>query len=92
MNKHGLEILGPRVLGIQIKQEILNYLKNDSDAIIIFDFDGISSVSTGFAKELFGELFVYLKDDFKKVIRFNIPDNQEIIKSIIAKGIASSAS
>lgn len=90
MNKHGLDILGPRVLGIKIKDEILSLL-NNSDVIIVFDFSGISNVSSGFAKELFGELYIILKDDFKNRIRFSIPDNQETIKSIIAKGIVSSA-
>lgn len=91
MNKHGLEVLGPRVLGIQIKDEVLS-LMNDSNTTIIFDFNGITSVSTGFAKELFGELFLALKSDFKNRVRFSIPDNQDVIKSIIAKGIASAAS
>jgi hypothetical protein len=79
--------LGPRVFGIKLKEDILRDISSNNYDLIVFDFEGIKSISTGFSKELFGELYLILKDDFNKKIRFKISEDQIIIKSIIAKAL-----
>lgn len=83
------ESFGPRVLGINIKNDVIKYLNNSKDSKVIFNFSGIDIISTGFSKELFGGLWIYLGDDFNKRIRLKILENSEIIKSAIFLGIRS---
>ena len=78
---------GPRVLGQKIKDNVINILKEDRESIIIFDFANIEIISSGFAQELFGELWVYLKDDFSKRVRFKFDKNSDLIKQVIIQGI-----
>ena len=82
--------LGPRVLGIKIKDQILDKFESENE--IIFDLTGIQSLSTGFSKELFGELFVKLGQDFNKRVKFKLDggSNNERLLKIINRGISNS--
>ena len=80
---------GPRVLGIEIKEKVLGILKKYPTTVIVFDFKEVEYISTGFSKELFGELWRILGNDFKSHIKFKFYDNKEIIISSIIKGIES---
>ena len=83
------ESFGARVVGIKIFKEVIDIFKNDPSVIIVFDFENISIISTGFAKELFGSLFKYLGANFTKRVKFKIQENKEIISSAILRGINS---
>ena len=81
------EMFGPRVLGIKIKEEILEQIESSPGLVIVFNLEGVSSISTGFSKELFGGLWSHFKGDFKDRVKFRIPENRNILLSSITKGI-----
>ena len=89
-DRFGTTSLGPRFWGVELRKEILITL-NDVDAVAVFDFEGIEYVSSGFAKELFGELFRELKGAFRNRTRIKIPPTDKFIRSSIVRGIASVA-
>lgn len=78
---------GPRVLGIEIMQKVIDILNKDNETIVVFDFENIQVISTGFSKELFGGLLKYLGIDFRRRIKFRFSDNKELISSAILRGI-----
>ncbi|MAL17147.1 DUF4325 domain-containing protein [Gracilimonas sp.] len=82
--------LGPRVLGVKIKNEILEIVEKEAE--IHFDLTDLKSLSTGFCKELFGELYIELGDDFKSKVKFKLDgaENNERLLKIINRGISSS--
>lgn len=82
--------LGPRILGVKIKDSILEKIENESE--IQFDLTGVENLSTGFSKELFGELYIELGEDFKSKIKFKLDGakNNERLLKIINRGISSS--
>jgi hypothetical protein len=64
-------------------------LNSDEKLVVNFDFNGVESISTGFAKELFGELYRALQKDFPQKIKIILPKDDIVIKSLIMKGISS---
>ena len=82
--------LGPRVLGVKIKDEVLGKINSEQE--IIFDMSGLKSLSTGFSKELFGELYIELGVVFKDKVKFKFDnaENNERLLNIINRGISSS--
>lgn len=82
--------LGPRVLGVKIKNEILSKCENETE--IEFDLIDLKSLSTGFCKELFGELYIEMGEEFKSKVKFKIDgaENNERLLKIINRGISSS--
>ena len=90
LSQHGSS-LGPRDLGAEIRENILSLLKN-KDAKILISFKGVHIISSAFADEVFGKLFVELGEEkFKSTIKINGFDTEEervITLSIINKGIA----
>jgi len=48
--------LGPRELGKQIREKVEGFLKNERK--VLFDFTGVHLISSAFADEIFGKLFV----------------------------------
>ena len=89
IEKFGLKNIGDRVLGVKLKTEVLEELNNNKNLIINFDFNGVESISTAFAKELFGELYRSLKINFTQKIKITLPKDDVVIKSLIVKGISS---
>jgi hypothetical protein len=89
LSDHG-KTLGPRVLGFKINQQVLS--KIDVETEILFDLSEINNLSTGFCKELWGELYLKLGDDFSKKIKFKFDDqsDKEALIKIINRGISSS--
>ena len=95
LSEHG-EMLIPRVLGRKVKSRVSRHIescdKTDSPEVI-FELEGVRTMSTGFAKELFGELARELGSDFPRKIGFSFGDRKEILAQTIARGLkASSAS
>ncbi|MFP8487629.1 STAS-like domain-containing protein [Gracilimonas sp. Q87] len=82
--------LGPRVLGVKIKNELLGKIENVTE--IQFDLTEVKSLSTGFCKELFGELYIEMGEDFKSKVKFKLDgaENNERLLKIINRGISSS--
>lgn len=81
--------LGPRVFGQQIKNEVLGFLRNDGVEKIIFDFHEVRQISTGFAKELFGELWLLYPNEFQNRFNFRFGDNREIFVSLVSRALKS---
>ncbi len=79
--------LGTRETGKEIRNTILETLKNEED--IIFDFDGVSILSNSFADEVFGKLIGCISfEKFKEKTKFqNINDT---VKTVILKAINDS--
>lgn len=82
LSEYGTTI-GPRALGARIKDEIINDIEEDED--LVFLLDDLSNLSTGFAKELFGELYLYFGDQFKNRVSFHFNEEQD--KSIFLQSI-----
>lgn len=87
MNKYGDNRIGARIIGIEIRNLAINILNSDPNARITFDFSGIEYISSGFAKELFGELYVYLGKEFINKVAIKTPQENQIIKEIIIRAI-----
>lgn len=82
--------LGPRVLGVQIKEKIISEIDHKEE--IYFDLSEVKSLSTGFSKELFGELYLKLGKDFQVRVKFIFNDNpyREMLTTAINRGISAS--
>lgn len=89
IEKFQLTNIGARVLGVKLKAEVMEAIHENEDLAVNFDFNGVKSMSTGFAKELFGELYRDLGDDFLRRIKITLPKDDDVIKSLIIKGIAT---
>lgn len=93
LSEHG-EMLIPRVLGRKIKSKVLHHLEDASDSgsrkVVVFEMEGVSTMSTGFAKELFGELAKELGSDFPQKISFEFGDRKEVLAQTIARGLKAS--
>lgn len=89
LNKYGSS-MGTRELGNSIREEVLSLVKQGDN--IRFDFAGVSLISSAFADELFGKLFVELGEhafrDRIKVNNFDNDGSKEVILLAINKSIA----
>ena len=59
------ESLGTRVLGRKIRQQIEEAI--NADSCVVFDFEGVRSISHSFSDECFGKLLLSI--DFDKIRR-----------------------
>ncbi|MFH1440999.1 MAG: STAS-like domain-containing protein [Candidatus Omnitrophota bacterium] len=88
LNKYGSS-MGTRELGSSIREEVLSLINQGNN--ILFDFSGVSVISSAFGDELFGKLYIELGEEiFKNKIKVNNFDNEEskeIILLIINNGI-----
>ena len=81
LGQHGAS-MGPRELGNTIREEALLDIKQGFD--VLFDFSGISVISSAFADEVFGKLFVELGEEtFKNSVKVNNFDNEDSKKTIL---------
>jgi hypothetical protein len=82
--------VGTRELGAQIRDRMLPIIKNGGQVLV--DFSSISIISSAFADELFGKLFVELGEmafkDHVKVNRFDNEETKKLILLIINKSIS----
>lgn len=88
LNNYGSQ-LTPRVLGIEIKDQAVDLLEESTGAVLVFDFSGVESLSTGFARELFGGLHLELEEDFRQKVKLQFGDNdkEKLIASTVARGV-----
>ena len=84
LKQHGSR-LAPRVLGKEIKDKLSSEAK--SGVKIVFDLRGIRTMSTGFAKELFGEMTADLSEGFAEQVSFKFGDNEEVLRRTVARGL-----
>lgn len=81
LSEYGKSV-GTRELGAQIREKVLPIIKSNRQ--ILFDFSGISIISSAFADELFGKLYAELGEViFKDNVRVNRFDNEETKKLIL---------
>jgi len=88
LNEYGSS-MGTRELGSSIREETISLIKQGNN--ILFDFSGVSVISSAFGDELFGKIYMELGDEiFRNKIKVNNFDNEEsktIILLVINKGI-----
>ena len=81
--------MGTREFGKELREKVLSFVQKGHR--VLFDFSNISIISSAFADELFGKLFIELGEGgFKnniKVNRFDNEDAQKMILLIINKSI-----
>jgi hypothetical protein len=69
--------IGTRELGREIRDKAISFIKNDKKKVL-FDFSDVHLISSAFADELFGKLFVELgKELFKESVKVNMFTNDE---------------
>lgn len=85
--EYGQTNIGARVIGIEIKDKIVDYLNQDNSNTCIIDFSGVEYISTGFSRELVGGLIKELGNDFQQKVKIKIPDDNSIIRGIIIKSL-----
>ncbi|MFC1540578.1 STAS-like domain-containing protein [Candidatus Margulisiibacteriota bacterium] len=74
--------LGTRDLGAKLKIKAQEAIANGN--IVFFDFSKVDIISSAFADELFGKLFIELGEaQFKSKIKLNKFENQEVGKIIL---------
>ena len=82
--------MGTRELGESIREKALDAINKGSH--VVFDFSGVSIISSAFADEVFGKIFKELGEEvFKNKIRvnhFDDEDSKKIISFLINKSIA----
>lgn len=72
--------LGTREIGKELRNNVLNAVRNGRK--VLFDFSDIEIISSAFADELFGKLFMELGENaFKANIRINNFKNDEAKKN-----------
>jgi hypothetical protein len=86
LNEYGDSIVA-RVFGVEIKNKVLLAYNEKNFNKFIFDFDGVEKISTGFAKELFGELFNSMGENFRNLVEIRIPPENKLLKEIILIGL-----
>lgn len=81
--------LGPRVVGQEICQKVLNDLQDAPGARIHFILEKIESLSSGFCFDLFGRLDQELGEGFLKRTKFSFGENPktQILKNLISRSI-----
>lgn len=73
--------------GEEIYQEIKSHL-DDGDVIIV-DFSGIDTMTTYFAKQVFGKLYVEMgADSFGKMIKFEKQHMSDDVELVLKIGIS----
>ena len=89
LNEYGSS-MGSRNLGENIRGKALNLIKEGCD--VLFDFSGVSIISSAFGDEIFGKLYVEIGEkifkDKVKVNNFDDEESKKIILLIINKSIA----
>ncbi|MFC1510157.1 STAS-like domain-containing protein [Candidatus Omnitrophota bacterium] len=81
---------GTRELGKKIRVEVEEFIQQGCR--IMFDFKGVHMISSAFADEIFGKLFIIIgEEEFKSRVKINGFDNEEdkkVILFLIQKGIS----
>lgn len=82
--------IGPRVVAQQICKVALLHLDENPSGVVIFDLSNITSISTGFAFDLFGVLYRKYRDNFPQKIKFIAPSQEysDTLRSSIQRGIS----
>ncbi|MBF0595588.1 MAG: STAS-like domain-containing protein [Candidatus Omnitrophica bacterium] len=82
--------VGSRDLGGQLRAKVESLIAEG--ARVLFSFKGITIISSAFADEVFGKLFIELGENkFKESVTvndFDSPDQKNLIMMIIKKGIS----
>jgi hypothetical protein len=81
LKQHGRSI-GTRELGGEIRKSTLLMIRGGDE--VLFDFKGIDIISSAFADELFGKLYIELGEEaFKRNVKVNNFDNDDAKKLIL---------
>lgn len=81
--KHG-EVLGGRILGEEIRAEVISLVEAGEDVEI--DLDGVLAISPSFADEIFGKLPATVGDHIRFV---NVSDNLQAVAEMARAGRSS---
>ena|SRR6185437_13182786 len=84
--------LATRELASRIRTDILARTAHaNARTPILFDMDGVQTLSSGFAHELFGGLLKFFGPDFPKLVsfRFGNNPNKDFLRMMINRGLAA---
>lgn len=81
------EPIASRFTAKKLCERTIKILENKEVDKVTFDFREIEYLSTGVARDLFGNLYIELRDEFTDKIDFVFDENKEIILSSIARGL-----
>lgn len=84
--KHG-EVLGGRVLGEEIRTEVISLVEAGEEVVI--DLDGVLAISPSFADEIFGKLPAAVGDHVRFV---NVGDNLQTVAEMARAGRSGNGS
>lgn len=89
MHEKGVDGAVGRVLGIQLKDEVIQEFKSNTYAKIILDFSKVEFITSGFAKELFGGLYNEYADSLMRMVTVRIGKENEPLKNTIIRALAT---
>lgn len=78
-----------RVLGISLKEKIIDQFDQSSYSRVILDFSDVDFVTSGFAKELFGGLYEKYETDFNQLFSVRISKDNDSLKNTIIRALAT---
>lgn len=85
-DKHG-EVLGGRILGEEIRAEVISLVKTGEE--VVLDLDGVLAISPSFADEVFGKLPAEVGDRVRFV---NVGDNLQTVAEMARAGRSGNGS
>ena len=89
MKEEGVDGAVGRVLGIQLKDKIINKFEPTTYDKIVLDFSNVDFITSGFAKELFGGLCDSYKENFKQYVLIRINKENETLKNTIIRALST---
>ena len=89
MQAEGVNGAVGRVLGIQVKDKVINAFNNNNYEKIVLDFTDIPFITSGFAKELLGGLYAAYTSSFKDIVTVRINKDNLPLKNTIIRALAA---
>ncbi len=89
MHEKGVDGAVGRVLGIQLKDDVIQEFKSSTYAKIILDFSKVDFITSGFAKELFGGLYNEYADSLMRIVTVRVSKENEPLKNTIIRALAT---
>lgn len=78
---------GSRVSGKPVRNKLVNLIKMSAGGVVVIDFDGVSLLSSSFADEAFGKLFLSI-GPIKFMQRIKLHNMMDTVEGLVNKAIA----
>ena len=89
MSESGVTGAVGRVLGIKLKDDIIQKFDQTKYSKVILDFSSVDFVTSGFAKELFGGLYEKYNTNFNQLFSVRINKENDSLKNTIIRALAT---